>query len=301
MPLKTQPFPLTQTEMDPAPASDLRLACPDCRCLLEVAVQGYSCSHCNSLFERLEGNVVDLFPKWNKPGDEVIYRLPDFKAQFPYLPEIRRYFYEKRLARWSMSWSHKNTTHLIGREVRGTSIDLGVGCGDHYAYVAGGENLIGVDYDIHAMREARKNGVTAPLFRVDLTRMPFADRSFDTIRSTNTFEHLYYLEICLEEIFRTLKDDGMLVISFPVVGGFLMDLMSRLGPQKEFKRRYGLNWGKILKVEHCNTSRRILEAVRRIFVIEKIVWSPFGLPSHNLNMFITLKARKNPEFQETRS
>lgn len=237
-------------------------------------------------------------PKHNKVGDEVIYRHPDYKAQFPFLDEIRRYFYTRKLPKLSMSWGHRNIVRLIGKTVTGVSIDLGVGDGDHYGYIESGDDLIGIDYDVDALRRMRQKGIKAPLYRADITRLPFPDQYFDTIRSTYTFEHLYYLEVCLEEIYRTLKNDGKIAVSFPIVGGYFMDLMSRLGPQKEFKKRYGLDWNKVLKVEHCNTSRRILEAVERIFIFEHIIWSPLRLPSHNWNMFITFSARKNLEFEE---
>ena len=276
----------------------MNLVCPDCRSALQSESGSYHCTSCSSDFRRLKGGIIDFLPKKNKPGDEIIYRQKDYKAHFPYLSEIRRYFYTKKMAKWSMSWGHKNVIRLLGDEVRGVSVDLGVGCGDHYDYVKNPDNLIGIDYDVEAMLKVRDKGLNALLYRADLTRLPFADNSFDTVRSTYAFEHLYYIEICLEEIYRTLKDDGDLVVSFPIVGGWLMDTLSRLGPQKEFKQRYGLNWNKVLKVEHCNSSRYILEALRRLFIIDKIIWSPFLIPSHNFNMFITLKAHKNLEFKE---
>ena len=272
------------------------LACPDCKSSLDVDKDNFKCCVCNSNFQRLDGDIVDFLPKHNKPGDEIIYRHADYKAQFPYLSKIRRYFYTKKLVRWSMSWGHKDTVRLIGKNVEGTAIDLGVGCGDHYDYVSNGNDLIGVDYDVDAMREIRTKGISAPLYKADLTRLPFKDQYFDTVRSTYAFEHLYYMELCLEEIYRTLKNNGVLVASFPIVGGLLMDTMSKIGPQREFKQEYGLNWNKVLKVEHCNSSSYILEAVRRLFIIEKIIWRPFGIPSHNFNMFVTFKAKKNLEF-----
>ncbi len=279
-------------------ANNVRLICPDCRSDLRAESAGFGCPSCKSTFDRLDGDIIDLLPKHNKVGDEIIYRHADYKAQFPYLQQIRRYFYTKKMARWSMSWGHKNVIRLTGRKVEGTCVDLGVGCGDHYDYVENGDMLTGIDYDAEAMRDIRKKGIKAPLYRADLARLPFPDQCFDTICSTYAFEHLYYMEVCMEEIYRTLKNNGVLVASFPIVGGWLMDSLSRLGPQREFRMRYGLNWNKVLKVEHCNTSRYILEAVRRLFVIDRLIWSPFGIPSHNLNMFVTLKAHKNPEFIE---
>ncbi|GEM_PF-4286605 len=276
------------------------LACPDCRRSLTSEVTALFCNACNHYFPKLAGDIINLLPQCNKVGDEVIYRSPDYKAQFPFLPEIRRFFYTRKLARWSMSWGHKNTVRLLGKKVVGVSVDLGVGRGDHYAYVENGDDLIGVDYDAEALQEIKKSGIKAKLFQADLTRLPFSNKCFDSVRSTYAFEHLYYLEVCLEEIYRTLKDDGVLVASFPIVGAWMMDLLSRLGPQREFKKKYGLHWGNVLKVEHCNSSRRILEAVRRIFIIDKILWSPFPFFRHNLNMFVTLRARKNPLFLEKR-
>lgn len=274
----------------------MNLICPDCRTTLQPDASGYFCTVCESIFKRLEGDIIDFLPKRNKVGNEIIYRHPDYKAQFPYLPEIRRYFYTKKLAKWSMSWGHKNIIKLQNGKVYKTSIDLGVGNGDHYDYLQNKDDLIGIDYDVDAMLEMRKKGIKAPLYRADLTRLPFPDQSFDMICSTYAFEHLYYIEVCLEEIYRTLKEDGDLFISFPIVGGWFMDMCSKFGPQKEFKKKYGLNWNKVLKVEHCNSSRYILEAIRRLFIIDETIWSPLGVPSHNLNMFITLKAHKNMEF-----
>lgn len=286
----------SKEELPPQMETSLTLVCPDCRLVLAPQAQGYACSRCGSNFGYEEGNILNFLPRWNRVGDEIIYRLADYKAQFQYLKEIRRFFYTKKLTQIAMSWGHKNVVHLIGKKVEGVSVDLGVGNGEHYDYIENRDALIGVDYDMEAMREIRSRGIKAKLFRADLTRLPFQDACFDVIRSTYAFEHLYYLEVCLEEIYRTLKNEGMLVASFPIVGGWLMDFLSRIGPQKEFRRKYGLNWNKILKVEHCNSSRRVLEAVKRLFVIDKIIWSPFHIPSHNLNMFATFKAHKNPAF-----
>ena len=274
----------------------MHLACPDCRSGLETEKGGFKCRPCNSDFDRLDGNIVDLLPKRMKVGDEIIYRHADYKAQFPYLAKIRRYFYSKKMVRWSMSWGHKDTVSLIGKKAERTAVDLGVGCGDHYDYIDNKDSLIGVDYDVEAMREIRAQGISAPLYRADLTRLPFQDQCFDSVRSTYAFEHLYCIEVCLEEIYRTMENDGVLVASFTIVGGWLMDMLSKLGPQKEFKKKYALNWNEVLKVEHCNSSRYILEAVRRLFIIDTIIWRPFRLPTHNFNMFITIKAKKNLEF-----
>lgn len=275
----------------------MNLVCPDCRSPLKTD-NGFACEACKRSFERLDGDIISLLPKHNKVGDEIIYRHADYIAQFPYLSKIRAYFYTKTMAKWAMSWGHKNIIRLTGSSINGTAVDLGVGRGDHYDYVENKDSLIGVDYDVDAMREIRDKNINASLYQADLTRLPFPDHGFDYICSTYAFEHLYYIEVCLEEIYRTLKNDGVLAISFPIVGGWLMDTMSKIGPQKEFKSKYGLNWDKVLKVEHCNSSRYIMEAVRRLFIIDKVIWSPFGIPSHNLNMFITLKAHKNLEFEK---
>lgn len=274
----------------------MNIICPDCREILQSNKKGYFCSRCNSNFDRLEADIIDLLPKHNRVGEEIVYRQADFRAQFQYFAQIRQYFYTNRLVKIAMSWGHRDVIRLLGNKVIGRSVDLGVGRGDHYAYINNPNQLIGVDYDLNALKQMRAQGITAPLYRTDLTRLPFTDEAFDTIRSTYTFEHLYYLEVCLEEIYRTLKNEGVLVASFPIVGGWLMDFCSRLGPQREFRRRYGLNYNKILKVEHCNTSRYILEAVRRIFIIDKILWAPLRIPSHNFNMFITFLAHKNTDF-----
>ena len=98
---------------------------------------------------------------------------------------------------------------------------LDAACGEGYggallADVAA--SVDGVDIDPAAIAHARQRYVDRANLRfacADVTRLPFADRSFDLVVSFETLEHLAAQEQLLAEFARVLATDGTLVLSSP--------------------------------------------------------------------------------------
>lgn len=139
---------------------------------------------------------------------------------------------------WSRPYEYAWASHFA----RGSVLDAACGiCHPFKFYLAEhSEHVIGCDLDPRILQPeaiyqdiVNDFGVEAAdyireqkylekvtLVQADLTALPFPDRSFDTIFCISVFEHIpdVYKTGVLQEFQRTLKDDGLIVltIDFPL-------------------------------------------------------------------------------------
>jgi SAM-dependent methyltransferase len=88
------------------------------------------------------------------------------------------------------------------------------GCGNKpYQHLFAGKEYIGVDIEVsgHSHREAKID-----VF-YDGKSLPFADQTFDSVFSSEVFEHVPNLEQMLGEINRVMKPKGKLLVTVPFV------------------------------------------------------------------------------------
>ena len=76
-----------------------------------------------------------------------------------------------------------------------------------------GLDVVGVDASPEA--NAFVDGLDIKLCDIENEKFPFADNTFDVIYSKSFIEHLYYPEKYLEEAYRVLKPNGMLLTLVP--------------------------------------------------------------------------------------
>ena len=109
---------------------------------------------------------------------------------------------------------HRAAYRFAESQARGRrAIDLGCGTGYGTAELAtAGWHVVGMDRVAPA---ARARASSAGFVRGDLTKLPFASRSFDTVTSFQVIEHLADPRAYLDEIARVLAPDGMLLLSTP--------------------------------------------------------------------------------------
>jgi SAM-dependent methyltransferase len=91
----------------------------------------------------------------------------------------------------------------------GRVLDLGCGVGHSYELLAPRET-VGVDIDPDALAGQRRQTVVA-----DMRQLPFADRSFDSVLSVQSIEHVPDPERVLAEVVRVLKPQGVAVFVTP--------------------------------------------------------------------------------------
>lgn len=97
---------------------------------------------------------------------------------------------------------------------------LDAACGAGYGSAILGSRaarVVGVDVDEDAVAYARSRYAADNVEFVagDVTSLPFDDRSFDTVVSFETIEHVRDARAFLAEVARVLSTDGVLVVSTP--------------------------------------------------------------------------------------
>lgn len=106
--------------------------------------------------------------------------------------------------------------HLLRPYARGSLLD--VGCGRGYGFEVLGEHTTartGVDLSLEFLREARGSYSSIAFAQTTGERLPFRDRSFDTIISFEVIEHLQDDLGFLEELKRLLRPGGTVALSTP--------------------------------------------------------------------------------------
>lgn len=107
-------------------------------------------------------------------------------------------------------------------------LDAGCGGGRHLSetYRYAGVNVVGIDMNkedadkanriLNIMHHEHEDGGGAKLVCTsDITRLPFADESFDIVICSEVLEHIPDLDQAIREIIRVLKPGKSLVVSVP--------------------------------------------------------------------------------------
>ena len=100
----------------------------------------------------------------------------------------------------------KNSKHL-----KGALLDFGCGTKPYKKLFINVDSYIGVDYKIEGREESQK---TVDFF-YDGKTIPFNDKEFDSILSTEVLEHVFNVEDILFEFNRVLKINGHALITTP--------------------------------------------------------------------------------------
>ena len=105
---------------------------------------------------------------------------------------------------------------LRGKNLAGCRL-LDAGCGTGYfsrRSLASGADVVSVDIGVNLLKEARKKGVKKPVAS-DVTRLAFADDTFDVVISSECIEHTPSPETAVAELTRVLRPGGIFVVTCP--------------------------------------------------------------------------------------
>jgi len=97
---------------------------------------------------------------------------------------------------------------------------LDVGCGDGNFSIrlkkeCGADEVFGIELSKKGVELANEKGVRAIQMDIDSSNFPFEDNYFDAVFAGEVIEHLYDPDHLLDEIYRTLKPKGALILTTP--------------------------------------------------------------------------------------
>lgn len=138
------------------------------------------------------------------------------------------------------SYLHRQEYALLNRLMKdreGNTADLGCGTGRMSAWAN-----TGIDFSEAMLKEAKRKWPQKEFIQADITALPFADNSYDTIYSFHVFMHLdkETTETAFAEVQRVLRPGGLFIFDYPSA------------PRRDFFARKRKGW-------HGNTAYRTNE------------------------------------------
>lgn len=183
------------------------------------------------------------------------------------------------LAQRMESWLHRQVAGDVVTQHDSKKVTLELG--------AGTLNQLGYEPEVHAydivepFAELYKNSNLLKRIRstyADISEVPTSS-SYDRITSVATLEHICNLPEVIARCGLLLTHNGVLRASVPSEGTWLWTLGWKLTTGLEFKIKYGLDYGMLMKHEHVNTAKEIEEVLEYFF--REVKCRVFGLSRRN--------------------
>ena len=176
------------------------------------------------------------------------------------------------LAQKMESWLHKKVAEDAKNNTRKSTLEIGAGTLNQLKYEQS------TPYDI--IEPFTKLYADSP-YKKHIRRI-YSDideinpsEKYDRITSIATFEHILDLPKVLAKSALLLNENGVLRVAIPNEGTILWKLGWKLTTGIEFKLKYGLNYGILMKYEHVNTADEIEKLL--FYFFKKQRCSCFGL------------------------
>lgn len=268
------------------------LACPDCGADIRRN-GGWQCTGCGRQFSA-HGEIDDFMPLKSLPDDRG-QSSPDYQRWLELSAELGRNYFERGSPIFNAI--HHSSHRVIAaamKDIRSDSIlDLGSGTGAHFPYYESLDNVIGLDVNLSALESSKRDFPGSQLMLGDAYCLPFKPASFDTILSVYNLEHVFHLDAALENVKRVLKPDGYFFVGLPCEGGLVWNSGRAMTSGRTIPKLYGIDYAKVIAIEHCNTADKVVKGLRKHFKIERQTYFPAPfLPSLNLNFTTTLICRQ---------
>jgi hypothetical protein len=201
--------------------------------------------------------------------------LSRFPKQRPELPEAYEKIYAEHykrnrqgdstassLSQKMESWMHRKVAEDVRRHPRRCStLEIGAGNLNHLRYEPESGRYDVVEALSHLVEKSSDRSRVMNVYR-DLGEI--RDQNYDRIVSIAAFEHYCDLPAIVARAASVLAPRGQLRIAVPSEGTILWALGWRFTTGLEFRLKYGLDYGVLMRHEHVNTAAEI-EGVLRVF------------------------------------
>jgi hypothetical protein len=176
------------------------------------------------------------------------------------------------LAQKMESWMHKKVAKDVINHVNKSTLEIGAGTLNQLQYEKSNPyDIIEPFVELYANSPQKKHlrNIYADIDEIDFTV------KYDRITSIATFEHILDLPKVVAKSALLLRENGCLRVAIPNEGTILWKLGWKFTTGIEFKLKYGLDYGILMKHEHVNTADEIEKILYYFF--KKCFRSCFGL------------------------
>lgn len=172
-------------------------------------------------------------------------------------------------------------------------LELGAGSQAHLPYVKHPyQSYLLTDHDLRNLNRLKKEmSPEVSLEQLDARSEVSSLGSFDRIIACHLLEHLEKPEQVLENWYKALKPGGLLSILVPCDPGLAWRIGRALGPMRSSKLD-PKSYRYIMAREHINSVQNLDALIDYRFEKLKRGWSPLGLPSYDLNLFLCFQIEK---------
>jgi hypothetical protein len=205
--------------------------------------------------------------------DTVLARFP---KQRPPLPEAYRKIYEEHykrnrqgaspassLSQRMESWMHRKVAEDLERKPASRStLEIGAGNLNHLSYEPQSDRYDVVEVLTELVANSRYRSRVAQAYG-DLNEIQ--GPQYDRIISIAAFEHYCNLPDVVSRCRDLLAPGGQLRVAIPSEGTPLWALGWKLTTGLEFRWRYGLDYGVLMRHEHVNSAAEIESVLRHFF------------------------------------
>jgi phosphatidylethanolamine/phosphatidyl-N-methylethanolamine N-methyltransferase len=124
--------------------------------------------------------------------------------------------------------------------------------------------------------------------------LPFQETTFDRVLGTCVLHHVDDPLLVLSEVRRVTKVGGEISFALPTDPGIANQLVKRLITYKKLRKLSSIRPELFYALDHQNHVNGLIEIFKYVFRKDnvQIVYHPFHIPSWNLNLLVTLQARK---------
>ena len=274
--------------MNSVPRSEVRtlLRCPACTApALEDSATGLSCTSCRRQYS-IDNGVIDLRTSDSTQYVYPFYASGHFRVFMEKQGELHHEHYRPgSLSNW-IEGSMKRALQALRTNTGSLVVELGCGGTPMADWGGHPSAYVGVDQSIELLQRAKSAYPDATFIAADLHNLPFVDRCLSVVIANAVLEHVFRLEISVEEIARCLSVGGHFYALVPTEGGLVAEL-ARSVTSRRNARILGLSTEECVRAQsadHCNSVFAIGNALKKHFQFDQTRYWPFPLGGAHFNL-----------------
>jgi ubiquinone/menaquinone biosynthesis C-methylase UbiE len=252
------------------------------------------CKQCSREFT-ISNNIISLLPKnqWVLPeASEALNHFMEVEGKFAQTINKPNSITQK-----IQSWGYQTIESFRKPRHQSTVLDLGCGTGFYLEYMNKSDKQVqiclDIDYNLlQYCKAANGNEKIDLLVHGDNYYLPFKNDILDQIISIYTLEHMHDLDRALSEVYRVMQRHGRFLVAIPSEG-WLWRVGRIFTTARIAKKEFAINnYNEIIKLCHISNAKQIIKEIKRLFIIMRIKYYPFIIPSCDANLILCLECKK---------